>query len=565
MSRFDRSAPRGLTAAAFVLAAALLAPPLAAAIDCPVPGLPRPAEDYAAFRAQLEAEGRWRPSGDPLLSPPPDPQVGDTWLWYVWDLGGYPVATLKPATVRGRGDHCYVVVDDDQWNVSMDQADVDRIVAAFDLASIGQFPDQGVWDLNTSHFGPPPNPLDGLDRVFLFYYRFDISSDGFFWVYDQYPDGSQPFASNECDVVYLATDSGAPASDYMIAVMAHEFQHLIHFARDEDESLWVEEGLGEFAMWLYGRPDTISSFNTNPDNSLVLWGSQWADYIQTYLWTLYCYEQFGGQPLIWNLAHNPSNGMIGYQQTLDGLGHLVTTMDVYDDWSVANFLDDPAVAAGQYGYQGDDLPPFTAFRTHTTYPASGAGSAQAYASDYVRLQALADAPTVHFDGADTRDWRVSLMARDPLQPTLVVEVPLDATRTGTLHFAAAAGYQEVVVSVANVHPSANGAYEYAVELGTTAAPALAAAMPFVRAHPNPFNPQTELRFVLPAAGRARLRLYTPDGRLVRTLVDADLPAGEHRRAWAGRDDAERPLPSGTYLVQLETAGRTAVEKVMLVQ
>ena len=192
----------------------LLAPALAPAAECLVPQLPRPAEDPAAIRARLEAQGLWTFGDDPALAPPADPQVGDTWLWYVWDLGGFPVADLKPATVRGMGDHCYVVVDDEEWNVSMNQADVDRIVEHFDNVSVGQFPDQGIWDLNTGHFGEPPNPLDGLDRIFLFYYRFDISADGFFWVYDQFPDGSQPFASNECDVVYLATDSsgGPPAT-----------------------------------------------------------------------------------------------------------------------------------------------------------------------------------------------------------------------------------------------------------------------------------------------------------------------------------------------------------------
>ncbi|HOX25741.1 MAG TPA: T9SS type A sorting domain-containing protein [Candidatus Krumholzibacteria bacterium] len=561
-----RPAHRGRSLAAIVVACLACLPSLAAGIECPVPDLPRPAGDLAAFRAGLEARGLWHASGDPARTPPPDPQVGDSWLWYVWDLGGFPVANLKPATVRGRGDHCYVVVDDDEWNVSMDQADVDRIIHAFDAASVGSFPTQGIWDLETAHFGDPPNPLDGLDRVFLFYYRFDISADGFFWIYDQFPDGTQDFASNECDVVYLATDSGQPASDYMIGVMAHEFQHMIHFARDADETTWVDEGLGEFAMWLYGRPDTISGFNTNPDDSLVLWGSQWADYIQTYLWSLYCYERYGGQPLIWNLIHNPSNGMIGYQQTLDGLGHLVSTQDVYDDWSVANFLDDPTVAGGQYGYQGDDLPPFTAWRTHTTFPASGSSGVQAHATDYVRLVAPPDTPTVTFNGADTRQWRVSLIARDPLQPKLVVEVPLDAAGDGSLSFGAAAGYQEVVISIANVHLTSSGIYTYSVEVGSTAIGEVVSPAPAVRAYPNPFNPRTELIFTLPAAGPARLRLYTADGSLVRTLVDdADLPAGEHRSAWTGRDEAGRGLPSGTYLARLETAAGVVIEKVMLVR
>lgn len=549
---------------ALILIALLILPALAVANECLTLQLPRPAEDPADIRADLEARGLWQKNADPALTPPDDPQVGDSWLWYVWDLGGFPVANLKPATVRGLGDHCYVVVDDDEWNVTMNQADVDRIVEHFDQVSVGEFADQGIWDLNTSHYGTPPNPLDGLDRVFLFYYRFDIAADGFFWAYDQFPDGTQPFASNECDVVYLATDSGQPASDYMMAVAAHEFTHMIMYASDASEALWVEEGLGELAMWLFGRPDTISSFNSNPDNSLVNWGSTWADYIQTYLWTLYAYERFGGQPFIWSLAHEPADGLAGYQNVLDGFGDRVPVADVFDDWSVANFIDDPSVPDGQYGYVGEDLPPFTAWRTHATYPVSGSGSTQAYATDYVRLRDLGAAPTITFDGSDGAVWKVSLIALDAVEPTLVQEMTLDAGQAGTLTFAAADGHDEVIISVANVSPTSNGIYLYDVDLGVTAAPP-AAALATVAAAPNPFNPRTELSFAVPAAGPVTLRIHAADGRLVRTLVDAVLPAGEHRQAWLGRDDAGREVASGTYLARLQSTTGGTTAKLMLVR
>ena len=58
-----------------------------------------------------------------------------------------------------------------------------------------------------------------------------------------------------------------------------------------------------------GHPDTISGFNTQPDNCLTDFGGAWADYIQCYLWSLYNYEQYGGQPMVWDLIHNPANGM----------------------------------------------------------------------------------------------------------------------------------------------------------------------------------------------------------------------------------------------------------------
>jgi len=313
-----------------VLLILLLVPSMTWAIECWTHQLPQPDEPYAVTRARLEAAGLWAPTNGPALSVPENPQLGDTWDWYIWDLGGMPVAARKPCTVRGMGENVFVIVDDDEWNVGgMNQAAVDRIVANFDNQSVGNFPDQGIWDLNTSHFGDPPNPLDNQDRIFLLYYRFDIAADGFFWVFDQYPDGSQAWASNEADVVYLATDNGDPGGDYMLGVAAHEFEHMIHFNTDQNEDTWADEGLAELAMWLFGHPDNISSFNNNPDNSLTNWGSAWADYIQTYLWTLYIYEQFGGQQVIWDVTHHPLNGMGGYQQVLADLGYTVPIEAVF--------------------------------------------------------------------------------------------------------------------------------------------------------------------------------------------------------------------------------------------
>ncbi len=449
---------------ALVTVTLILAPVVANAARCIYPLLPRLAGKPEVIRAQLEAEGRWHRTHTEALAPPVNPQIGDTWLWYIWDLSGFPAATLKPCTVRGMGDNHYVVVDDDEWNVTIDQADVDRIVAHFEDMSPGPFPGQGIWDLDTSHFGDPPNPLDGLDRVFLLYYRFDIAADGFFWSFDQFPDGSQSFASNEADVIYLATDSSDPSSNYMLAVAAHEFEHMIHFNQDPDEDPWVDEGLGELAMWLFGNPDVVSGFNTMPDNSLVDWGSAWADYIQTYLWSLYAYEQYGGQPFIWDLIHVPGNGMAGYLTALNLQGINITMEDAFGEWAVANFIDDGSVSSGQYGYDGETLPPFSAFRTHSTYPAAGSGTVQNWAADYIRLNDLPAEPTLHFNGADTRDFRVAFLARDPSLPTLVRWIALDNNNDANWGLNEAVGYAEVILVIANVYPVSNGSYSYTIDV-----------------------------------------------------------------------------------------------------
>jgi len=84
--------------------------------------------------------------------------------------------------------------------------------------------------------------------------------------------------------------------------------------------------------------------------------------------------------------------------------------------------------------------------------------------------------------------------------------------------------------------------------------------------PNPFNPRTTVRYVVPGGGeRVRLAVFDLRGRLVRTLIDAPLPAGAGSIVWDGVDDGGRSVASGTYLIQLMAGRETAVQKVTLVK
>jgi hypothetical protein len=74
--------------------------------------------------------------------------------------------------------------------------------------------------------------------------------------------------------------------------------------------------------------------------------------------------------------------------------------------------------------------------------------------------------------------------------------------------------------------------------------------------PNPFRGRTAFRFGLARAGDVRLELYDVSGRRVRTLVSGTLPAGEHTRAWDGRDERGGAVRPGVYFVRLVTPSRT---------
>lgn len=77
------------------------------------------------------------------------------------------------------------------------------------------------------------------------------------------------------------------------------------------------------------------------------------------------------------------------------------------------------------------------------------------------------------------------------------------------------------------------------------------SVPHLRAaSPNPFSPRTSIGFTLATSGPVVLAVCDVAGRLVRTLVDGLVPAGEHEVAWDGRDEAGSEVASGVYLYRL---------------
>ncbi len=83
--------------------------------------------------------------------------------------------------------------------------------------------------------------------------------------------------------------------------------------------------------------------------------------------------------------------------------------------------------------------------------------------------------------------------------------------------------------------------------------------------PNPFNPQTEIRFELGRPGQVRVAIYDVTGRVVRTLVNTRLDTGPHTRVWQGRDDSGRSVSSGAYYVRMTVEGKVDHRKIMLLK
>ncbi len=83
--------------------------------------------------------------------------------------------------------------------------------------------------------------------------------------------------------------------------------------------------------------------------------------------------------------------------------------------------------------------------------------------------------------------------------------------------------------------------------------------------PNPFNPETTIRFSLPEASDVSLDVYDIGGRLVETIASGRFEAGRHQAIWLGVDSEGRPAASGTYFYRLRAGDKVLTGKMTLIR
>ena len=203
-------------------------------------------------------------------------------------------------------------------------------------------------------------------------------------------------------------------------IFAHEFEHLVHFDIDPDEPSWVDEGLADLAGFFcgYGHQSGHIAYYMvyHPFTALTFWGNALEDYGASYLFQLYLYEKFGGADFTSALVQEQANGIEGIENTLAAFGYKDSFDEIYDNWTVANYLDDTRRAGGKYGYETLDIgsidswgytieyalsymwwgPPDTA---PFTVPSYWFGDPQPYTAHYYRFNTDEDA-VAWIDGDD---------------------------------------------------------------------------------------------------------------------------------------------------------------------
>jgi hypothetical protein len=106
-------------------------------------------------------------------------------------------------------------------------------------------------------------------------------------------------------------------------------------------------------------------------------------------------------------------------------------------------------------------------------------------------------------------------------------------------------------------PLAQAASQSEIVPGAGAEPEDGRVLAYRGAYPNPFRAETALRFTLPTSAEVSLRIYSVTGQLVRSLVDAQLPPGDHSAMFRAGE-----LPSGAYFAVLKV-GRVQMSRTLM--
>lgn len=199
----------------------------------------------------------------------------------------------------------------------------------------------------TSHatFGMEPSPgIDGDPRVHVLHSdQLGASIAGYFGSSDAYPESVVQY-SNEKEMFYINISNTFPGTQDYEATLTHEFQHMIHFNVDRNETSWLNEGMSEMSSFIngYGESGFVYYYMTDTNMQLTDWPedtSTLPNYGGAYLFAQYIYDRFG-EDAVAALVADPLEGMDSVSSMLESFAPGLTADDVFADWAVAIQLND---------------------------------------------------------------------------------------------------------------------------------------------------------------------------------------------------------------------------------
>ena len=467
---------------------------------------------------------------------------------------------LNLATCRYKGEHCYIFVEESQWDIIAAQPDVDKLGTLFEESTPAD-PERGIYDLAVEAFGAATD-ADGDTRVFIL--LLDIPDERVVGYFDRtvYNHVQKELRR---DTVYLDARKLVFEAYLGRGTLAHEFQHLIHWGHDEDEEAWIDEGLSGYAEALTGYPETdpsmVPSFLANTGRDLTLWpfpvGPE--SYGKTYLFASFLAEHYGSG-LIRQIVAEPRNGIFGIDEAFKSENWVQDYAGAWSLWIAANYAaDDPVFGYGALrGRRAFASPvPNVPFGPIEGKVASQWGTTNVI----IRAEGRRENIAVDFAGGVEGRYAVWVYAMRGMSGEMI-EMELDAANAGQIQ---AAGVDSLAIIIGRTSRVGENftlaAQPYivptAVAVGADGGGNTNAFDPI---YPNPFNSSVVLPFRLGRAAEVELAIYNALGQREALLVAEQLSAGKHRARWDGQRAA-----SGAYLAVLKVDGEIRMRRLTLVK
>ncbi|MDP6324115.1 MAG: PKD domain-containing protein [Candidatus Thalassarchaeaceae archaeon] len=223
-------------------------------------------------------------------------------------------------------------------------------VSSTTLNNIGSTWETTIYPTNTNYFGNAPD-VDNNCQIEIVIYAIDGGANigGYF----------MPSMSATREIIYVDIDD----LSWRNTILAHEFEHLLHNARDPFEYIWVDEGNADMAAFLcFGASNTIighaNQWTQNASASVRWWNQRLADYGAGFMFMLFLADNLGGGSAIRQLVTDTltgGQGIVDLAQTLGpGATPIGTTMsDIFANFTASVTLDHGTQA--EFGLDNIDM------------------------------------------------------------------------------------------------------------------------------------------------------------------------------------------------------------------
>ena len=334
------------------------------------------------------------------------------------------------AVLRLVSPHAYWYVED---GLSISQSDLEKAAQVYE---------EEIYPRVTGALGTESTPgVDNDPHMTILHARLR-GVGGYFSSVDEYPKIVHQY-SNQREMVYINASAFKVGGREYLATLSHELQHAIHWNADSTEETWVNEGLAEVASAIAGyKPGSQTVFLRSPTNSLIHWPidrPSSVHYGAAFLFFDYLASHYGSRQDLGLLLKEPSDDIQGINAYLAGLGLDVTFRDVFRDWTVANYLDEPG--GGRYSYPDNKVSLQVSALIDVAEEIRS--SIPQFSAEYTAVDVLKGAVKVRFEGQKNNSLLpVSVNGGtcwwsnrgDSISSTLTREIDLSGEDAATLKF-----------------------------------------------------------------------------------------------------------------------------------